>query len=229
MSGPDSEGVLSVTLGPFNNPAQVVEALNFVIHYNDNTWDNNGGADYLVTISPAPAGCTAPTGMATNVVSPVAAQVSWNAVTGVDQILLQGRRAGGGGARQIYLPGTSTGKTVAGLTAGTSYEWRLQSICTSGSSAFTALQTFSTPASREDDIRMDTWPNPTSDLLNVQLRGADRAQVPLFLYASDGSMVRTMQTDDAGIATFDLSGLSTGYYLVRAAGIWNAVRSVVVE
>ncbi len=229
MSGPDASGTLSVTLGPFNNAAQVVQALNFVIHYNDNTWNNNGGADYYIPVSAAPVGCPLPTGQATTLLGPNSARVSWNAVTGVDQILLQGRRAGGGGSRQIYLPGTSTNRTVAGLTGSSSYEWRVQSICTSTSSDFSALQNFTTPASREEDIRLDTWPNPATDVLNVQLRGAGNAGIPLMLYAADGSLMRQLQTDDAGMATFNLDGLASGYYLMRAAGTWDISRSVIVE
>jgi hypothetical protein len=53
VSGSD----LTITLGPFNDPAQGVTALDFVLHYDDGTWDNNGGSDWHVTIS----GGTAPT------------------------------------------------------------------------------------------------------------------------------------------------------------------------
>lgn len=50
MSGP-TNGNLTVTLGPFNNAAQVVNEINFVIKYDNNTWDNNGGSDYKITVS----------------------------------------------------------------------------------------------------------------------------------------------------------------------------------
>ena len=43
----------SVKLGPFNNAAQKVSSVAFVIHYADNTWDNNNGADYHIVISEA--------------------------------------------------------------------------------------------------------------------------------------------------------------------------------
>jgi len=50
--GPDEDGDYWVDLGPFNNPEQVVSTVDFVIHYADNTWDNNGGSDYHIEISP---------------------------------------------------------------------------------------------------------------------------------------------------------------------------------
>ncbi len=46
-----SNGDLVLTLGPFNDPAQAVQTVEFVIHYDDDTWDNHGGSDYVVTMS----------------------------------------------------------------------------------------------------------------------------------------------------------------------------------
>lgn len=51
FTDPDNDGLYSVTLGPFNNAAQIVEKICFVIKLNDNTWDNNGGADYFIPIT----------------------------------------------------------------------------------------------------------------------------------------------------------------------------------
>ncbi len=46
----DKNGVYSVKLGPFNNPKQVVQKIDFVVK-TGNTWDNNNGKDYYITIS----------------------------------------------------------------------------------------------------------------------------------------------------------------------------------
>jgi len=43
-----------VQIGPFNNPQQVVEKVNFVIKINENTWDNNNGQDYHIVINNNP-------------------------------------------------------------------------------------------------------------------------------------------------------------------------------
>jgi hypothetical protein len=43
-------GSWQVVLGPFNNPAQAVTKINFVINHGS-SWDNNGGSDYLINIS----------------------------------------------------------------------------------------------------------------------------------------------------------------------------------
>lgn len=49
-------GNLVLTLPPFNNAAQAVSTVDFVIHYDNGTWGNNGGSDYHVSIAGAPSG-----------------------------------------------------------------------------------------------------------------------------------------------------------------------------
>ncbi|HEY3444811.1 MAG TPA: MYXO-CTERM sorting domain-containing protein [Myxococcales bacterium] len=52
LAGPDAEGRYTTVLGPFTGTA--VSTINFVIHYDDGTWNNNGGGDYLVTLVDGP-------------------------------------------------------------------------------------------------------------------------------------------------------------------------------
>jgi hypothetical protein len=42
----ESEDSLSITIGPFNDEAQSIDRVRFVIHYENDTWENNGGNDY---------------------------------------------------------------------------------------------------------------------------------------------------------------------------------------
>jgi len=51
FTDPDGDGTFTVVLGPFNNEAQMPDAINFVLKYSDSYWDNNGGADYRIAIS----------------------------------------------------------------------------------------------------------------------------------------------------------------------------------
>jgi len=51
MQGPDDEGNLSLVIGPFNSPVQLVNTIDFVIHYYDGTWDNNNGEDYHIVLT----------------------------------------------------------------------------------------------------------------------------------------------------------------------------------
>lgn len=53
MSGPSGDN-LTITLGPFNNAAQEVDGIDFVIHFSNNTWNNNNGADFHIPINNSP-------------------------------------------------------------------------------------------------------------------------------------------------------------------------------
>lgn len=44
-------GNLTVTLGPFGDPGQNVSSVDFVIHYDSGSWDNNSGQDWHVPVS----------------------------------------------------------------------------------------------------------------------------------------------------------------------------------
>ncbi len=48
MAGPSADSLLTIKIGPFNNAAQSVDGMAFVIHYNDNTWNNNNGQDFKI-------------------------------------------------------------------------------------------------------------------------------------------------------------------------------------
>jgi hypothetical protein len=70
FTDPDADGIFTVTLGPFNNVAQVVSQLDFVIKIDVSTWNNNNGSDYHVALAqPAddnPIGSDQAEGMAVN-------------------------------------------------------------------------------------------------------------------------------------------------------------------
>ncbi|GAB4324011.1 MAG: hypothetical protein Kow00127_16700 [Bacteroidales bacterium] len=54
FDGPDANNLLSIGLIPFDDPIQQPGGINFVIHYNDDTWDNNNGNDYFIPITYVP-------------------------------------------------------------------------------------------------------------------------------------------------------------------------------
>ncbi len=58
MVGPNAGNQLTIQIGPFDNPAQEVTQVNFVISFDDGSWNNNNGQDYLITITPAPVAGT---------------------------------------------------------------------------------------------------------------------------------------------------------------------------
>jgi len=110
-------------------------------------WANTGN-NWATQIAHVPdsggtAPCAAPTGMATSSITNTTATFSWTAVTGALSYNVRYR-----------VVGASTWTTVSdsvhtynatGLTAGTNYEWQVQTVCSStSSSSFTASTTFTT-------------------------------------------------------------------------------------
>ena len=51
FAGPDTSKRLTIKIGPFKNDSQSVNLVAFVIHYNDNTWDNNSNNNYIININ----------------------------------------------------------------------------------------------------------------------------------------------------------------------------------
>ncbi len=88
--------------------------------------------------------CNAPTGMSTGSITQTSAVFSWTAATGATSYNVQYRKTG----TTSWTSGStaSTSFAVSGLLASTTYEWQVQTVCASGSSAFTASTTFTTTA-----------------------------------------------------------------------------------
>lgn len=55
FQGPDAEGFFHVSIGPFNNPLQVAERINFVLRVSETQWNNNNGNDFHITINNQPS------------------------------------------------------------------------------------------------------------------------------------------------------------------------------
>jgi hypothetical protein len=51
LTSPDSTGTMRIRIGPFDQPAQIPTKISFVVHYADNSWDNNGGKDYFIPLN----------------------------------------------------------------------------------------------------------------------------------------------------------------------------------
>ncbi|MEZ5014416.1 MAG: M43 family zinc metalloprotease [Chitinophagales bacterium] len=107
-----------------------------------------GGARNAITTSNGCSGggggtCNAPTGMSTTGVTASGATFNWTAVAGASSYNVRYRATGA--ASWINTTSATSSKSVTGLTAGTTYEWQVQTVCTGGStSSYTASTTFST-------------------------------------------------------------------------------------
>jgi hypothetical protein len=88
--------------------------------------------------------CNAPTAMNTSSITTSSALISWTGASGASSYNIQYRITG----TSVWSSAstTSTSFALSGLNAATSYEWQVQTICSSGNSSFTASSTFTTSA-----------------------------------------------------------------------------------
>ncbi len=87
--------------------------------------------------------CTVPSGLSTTDITETSAILNWNAVAGAVGYNVRGRQVG----EATWTEGSTSGLNISftGLTAGTDYEWQVQTDCGGGSlSAYSASAYFTT-------------------------------------------------------------------------------------
>ncbi|MCX6581218.1 MAG: fibronectin type III domain-containing protein [Candidatus Aminicenantes bacterium] len=100
--------------------------------------------DYKVIIGGTPPSCDVPGSLSTSGITDTAATLNWGAVTYATGYNVRYKATSSG--TWIDSAGTSTSKAISGLTASTQYEWQVQTVCASGTSAYTSSTTFTTGA-----------------------------------------------------------------------------------
>ncbi|MBL0047827.1 MAG: fibronectin type III domain-containing protein [Bacteroidetes bacterium] len=88
--------------------------------------------------------CNVPTGLSPSAVTNSSATLSWNAISGANGYTIQYRVVGA--ATWTTLTNASSSYNLSGLSANTTYEFGVQTNCTSNSSAFAAATSFATSA-----------------------------------------------------------------------------------
>lgn len=92
------------------------------------------------TISGTPPSCTAPAGLASSGVTSGGATVSWTAVSGANSYDVDYKTTASSTWINAATGTTSVSVNLSGLTASTTYDWRVRANCASGSSSYTAAQ-----------------------------------------------------------------------------------------
>ncbi len=114
---------------------------------------------------------------------------------------------------------------VTGLTANTTYEYRVQTYCTeSGSSkaGFTSIQSFTTTLRMGDEAiattdEMRVYPNPAADLLHVTFNANESSKAVIKIYNAIGEVLmnKTVATTIGNNNfTLDIRSLASGMYFV---------------
>ena len=93
-------------------------------------------------VAPSGGSCVAPAGLAASSLTNTSATVSWSAATGAVSYNLQYRVSGG--STWTTVNQTATSKSLTGLTLGTTYQYQVQTVCSTGSSTYSTIASFTT-------------------------------------------------------------------------------------
>lgn len=100
--------------------------------------------DYRITIGGTPPPCDMPGSLSTSGITDTSATLNWGAVTYATSYNVRYKPTSSG--TWTTTTSSSTSKTISGLTASTTYEWQVQTVCASGTSDYTSSTNFSTGA-----------------------------------------------------------------------------------
>ena len=89
-----------------------------------------------------PTGCGVPSSVTASSITNTGATISWASVSGATSYNVQYRVSGA--TAWTTTSSSSTSKALTGLTASTTYQYQVQSVCASGSSAYSATASFAT-------------------------------------------------------------------------------------
>ncbi|HRF77360.1 MAG TPA: fibronectin type III domain-containing protein, partial [Chitinophagales bacterium] len=167
--------------------------------------------------------CGAPTSMTASGITSNSATISWvNSCDAVSYNLQYRKVPQKAWTTVVVVP---TSKTITGLLANTTYEYKVSTNCIGGGvSPYLPLQTFTTLLRTGNEVIVDAAslevnPNPAAD--NVSITIAAQATVNVTITNMVGQMVYNMQNVQVnGAETIDLSleGYESGLYLVNIQG-----------
>ncbi|GAB4337614.1 MAG: hypothetical protein OHK0038_16070 [Flammeovirgaceae bacterium] len=100
--------------------------------------------DYTVNLITGSTTCNTPTGQTSSNITSSSFTLGWTAVSGATSYNVQYRRQGT--TTWTSVNATSNSVNITGATASTTYEWQVRTVCSSGTSAWSASATVTTTA-----------------------------------------------------------------------------------
>jgi hypothetical protein len=226
FSSPVNIGSLSSTANSGNISAEIA------------TTTKGGSAYRIRVISNAPSctgtdngsnltvtACGVPTGISITGTTQTTATVSWNTVTCAYNYTLQYRKLGTTTwTKKKNLSGPSY--TITGLVANTTYQYQLQTICTSDSkskSSLSSIQTFTTTLRMSYETTsagasISVYPNPAADALSISIScfESESATVSIINAIGETMLVnKILLNEGLNQLNLDIASLSPGIYFVK--------------
>jgi hypothetical protein len=163
-----------------------------------------------VTVVAAAATCDTPLGATQSNITCSAATLSWNNTTGNNGYDVQYKPSSvSSWTNATTLPSSTNNLNLTGLSASTTYNWRVRTNCATLSSLYSATRTFTTTSCGISACSLSLNPSPT-DATSCQNNGSIDATT----YASNGSGVNYQWS--GGLSGNNPTGLAPGTYSVTA-------------
>lgn len=177
-----------------------------------------------------PAGtCSVPSGLSASSLTTTSALLSWSAVSSAGSYNLQWKPASSTTWTTINAI-TTTSFTLNGLSAGISYNYRVQSVCGTTTSAYSASGTFTTPATNPVNEVIYQWSGaiqPTSAVVVAKLT-SNSSTCRLVVSTSSAlsnplySAFASASTSNNRMAKMTVTGLTPGttyFYAIESGGV----------
>ncbi len=145
-------------------------------------------------------GCSVPSGITATGVSSTKEKIQWFPVAGATKYQVQYRQSGTD--PWLKTSTTKSQKVLTGLTAATTYEYKVKTICAAGASAFSAVQTFTTmlldggvidyktePMGNGHVTQMLVYPNPAPGQFKLVLEHVHVESVLMQVYDLTGKLI----------------------------------------
>jgi hypothetical protein len=189
-----------------------------VVSNNPTVTGSNNGANLNIK------SCAKPTGLASSSVTQNSATVSWSSVSCGVKYKMQYRQLGTQAwTTKSNITGTSF--TITGLMNNTTYQWKVQTFCTSGGStksAYSPIQTFTTAMKLSGELAttlggISVYPNPAATEIHVSFSSGTSGTARMVVYNAIGEVViekNSMIREGMNDFTLDVASFSTGVYLL---------------
>lgn len=183
-------------------------------------------------------GCATPANLTTTNISMSSAKLKWEAVSGATKYKVQ-YKADSAGATWISktIKATKTVVTIIGLTANTSYKWKVRSICGEEPSEYSPAQFFTTSLKLENEndkeIFFDVYPNPFSSHTTLSFFLEEGGHITLEAFDLTGRKIMLLdEVMEAGEHEWVLQReqIGAGIFFIRlTTGNKTSVVKVVVQ
>jgi hypothetical protein len=208
------------------------------------------------TIGGTPPACGQPAGLSTSAITSSSATVSWSAVSGANNYDVDYKTTASSIWTNAATGTTSLSVNLSGLSASTSYDWRVRANCTGGSSAYSTAQfttspvsggcitnfepneTLATAATASTNTNLSAGINTTTDAdwykftlsatsnLNITLTNLP-GDYDIILYNSAGTEIKRSENGGTTSETITNNNTAAGTYYVKVFGYNGAMSTTV--